>query len=143
MLVTLGACAAGSGQRVVPVRTTSIEASGTIPTDVAAILWRDSGRRPAALADIDPARMVGLDGAALEQLFGEPALIRRDAPAEIWQYRGADCVLDLFLYQDAGGQEAGRPRVLYVEARTGAAEPAPTEGCVGSVLATRRSLQTS
>ncbi|WP_119460480.1 hypothetical protein [Rhodospirillaceae bacterium SYSU D60014] len=140
-LVMLGACATG-GQRVVPVRSAS---SGMISADAAAFLQRGSFLRS---ADIDPARMVGLDGVALERLLGEPALVRRDAPAEIWQYRGADCVLDLFLYREAGGQEAsgqkeGRPRVLYLEARTGAAEPAPTEGCIGSLLTTKRKLQSS
>jgi hypothetical protein len=145
-LVTLGACATG-GQRTVPVRSAS---SGMIPTDAAMFLQRGSHLHP---AEVDPARMVGLDGVALERLLGEPALVRRDAPAEIWQYRGADCVLDLFLYQEANGQEASgpeaggpgadRPRVLYLEARTGAAEPAPTEGCIGSLLTTKRKLQSS
>ena len=34
----------------------------------------------------------------LNKKLGEPALIRRDGDAEIWQYREDSCVLDLFLY---------------------------------------------
>ncbi len=30
--------------------------------------------------------------------FGQPDFTRHEAEAEIWQYRGNSCVLDLFLY---------------------------------------------
>ena len=32
-------------------------------------------------------------------LLGEPDFRRVEPPAEVWQYRGADCVVDLFLYR--------------------------------------------
>ena len=132
--MTLGACATGNGERSMPVG--SAGAGTVIPAD-AATLWRDAGW---GAGGADAGGIVGLDGPALERLLGNPVLVRRDAPAEVWQYRAADCVLDLFLYQET---DAPVPRVLYVEARTGAAEPAPIERCVGSLLAGRRSLQSS
>lgn len=48
--------------------------------------------------DDDPQQLMGLDRDALNEKLGEPALIRRDGDAEVWQYRGDRCVLDLFLY---------------------------------------------
>ena len=35
--------------------------------------------------------------------LGEPDFRRVEPPAEVWQYRGADCVVDLFLYHDGDG----------------------------------------
>lgn len=48
--------------------------------------------------DDDPKQLIGLDRGALNEKLGEPALVRRDGDAEVWQYRGENCVLDLFLY---------------------------------------------
>jgi hypothetical protein len=36
-------------------------------------------------------------------MLGQPDLKRDEPPAEVWQYRAADCVLNLFFYDDAGG----------------------------------------
>jgi hypothetical protein len=46
----------------------------------------------------DPQQLMGLDRDELNERLGEPSLIRRDGDAEVWQYRGDRCVLDLFLY---------------------------------------------
>jgi hypothetical protein len=59
--------------------------------------------QPAALhRPIVPA-LAGLSAAEVVGLFGEPDFRRVEPPAELWQYRGADCVLDLFLYSDPSG----------------------------------------
>ncbi|MGE0119248.1 MAG: hypothetical protein AB7S71_21790 [Dongiaceae bacterium] len=79
------------------------------------------------------AAIVGLDRGAVRKLLGEPGLIRRETPAEVWQYRTAGCVLDVVLYDQASG-----PRVAYTEARTPAAEPAPTDNCLSDVLTTHQ-----
>ena len=57
-----------------------------------------------ATALADPAGLKGLTPAQLRAAFGAPGFTRRDAPAEIWQYRGRDCTLDLFLYDGSAGQ---------------------------------------
>jgi hypothetical protein len=46
----------------------------------------------------DPQQLMGLDRASLNEKLGEPARVRRDGDAEVWQYRADRCVLDLFLY---------------------------------------------
>lgn len=75
-----------------------------------------------------PTSVLGLGPRDLEKLLGAPKLVRRDAPAEIWQYRSEACVLDVFLYQVAAGAE-----VKYAEARTIWAEPAKTDECVNAI----------
>lgn len=56
--------------------------------------------------------LTGMDPAQLIALLGAPDLRRREPPAELWQYRNADCVLDVFLYG-----EGNRYRVLRSETR--------------------------
>lgn len=60
-----------------------------------------------------PERFQGLGSAELVQLLGAPDFRRRDAGAEIWQYRTGACILDLFLYEDGGAFH-----VAYAETRS-------------------------
>ena len=55
-----------------------------------------AGRVP-AVADLP-----GLRPADVLSMLGQPDLKRNEPPAELWQYRAADCVLNLFFYDDAG-----------------------------------------
>jgi hypothetical protein len=60
------------------------------------------GVRP---TDLPASQLTSLDNLSAPELLarlGPPDFTRRDPPAELWQYRGATCVLDLFLYPDAG-----------------------------------------
>lgn len=72
--------------------------------------------------------VLGLQPRELQKMLGLPKLVRRDAPAEIWQYRSEACVLDVFIYRVAAGA-----RVKYAEARTIQAEPAKTDDCVKAI----------
>jgi len=56
--------------------------------------------------------LTGLSAAEAVGWFGEPDFRRTEPPAELWQYRSADCVLDLFLYRDPAGL-----RVVHSETR--------------------------
>jgi hypothetical protein len=46
--------------------------------------------------------LAGLKPADVLSILGQPDLRRNEPPAELWQYRAADCVLNLFFYSDAG-----------------------------------------
>jgi hypothetical protein len=83
----------------------------------------------AAMIDGRSNAFIGLDGQALANAFGQPQMVRKEAPAEVWQYGGADCVVDFYLYD-----EDGRLKVAYVEARDMQADSAATERCVKSLL---------
>ena len=69
---------------------------------------------PAPEIDDDPAQLMGLVGADLADLLGEPGYRREDADAQVWQYRGIDCLLDVYLYRDGDGTPH---RVTYYEFR--------------------------
>ena len=86
--------------------------------------------QPAApILSADPAAFIGLGDADLSRALGKPKQVRRDAPAEIWQYSGADCVVDFYLYDGARGLT-----VAYLEARDQSAAATPTDRCVNSLL---------
>ena len=54
----------------------------------------------------------GLSASELKAALGDPTLLRRDGPAQLWQYAGSGCVLHVFLYEDNGSF-----RVTYSEVR--------------------------
>jgi hypothetical protein len=89
--------------------------------------FEKASTQPAApiLSD-DPNSFIGLGDAELSRTLGQPKLVRKDEPAEIWQYSGADCVVDFYLY--AG--DAGSLAVAYMEARDQTAESTPADRCV-------------
>lgn len=70
---------------------------------------------PPALRDLN-----GLAPAQVAALIGDPDLRRVDPPAEIWQYRSADCVLDLYFY-DSGTSSS----MVYAEAHSRTPERTP------------------
>jgi hypothetical protein len=72
----------------------------------------------------DPAALIGLDGRDIETLLGRPKFVRRDGPAQIWQYGVKTCTLNLFLFSD--GQAL---RVRHFEFRHPGAEMAPNAAC--------------
>lgn len=73
----------------------------------------------------DPFSMKGKTEAAVKAALGVATLLRREPPAQVWQYRGRICVLDLVLYPDES--EGATLRVAHVEIRPveGLAKVAP------------------
>lgn len=76
-----------------------------------------------------PDGLMGLEPESLVRLLGRPGLIRREAPAEIWQYHAHACVFDIFLYQ-----EEETFRVAYFEARDTAGTRQANEDCLARIL---------
>mgnify|MGYP000300744794 CR=1 FL=1 len=95
-------------------------------------------RRPEPPINDDPRQLIGLDRGGVTALLGSPALIRREAPAEIWQYVTADCVFDVVLY--AAGQ---RYAVSYLEARDASAAVQEPRPCLNKLLRARQSTPVS
>ena len=74
-------------------------------TDSSVSATKDGGQLAALPGRLsEPARLKGLTPTQVKAMLGRPGFTRRDAPAEIWQYRGRACTLDLFLYEDDGHQ---------------------------------------
>lgn len=91
-------------------------------------------RPPTRKATLDA--LPGMSGGDLTTLLGAPQFRRRDGQAEIWQYRGIACTLDVFLYSDGNVL-----RVRYVDARgrdeVQAKNPAEARACAGAMIESR------
>jgi len=87
ILAALGACASPDG--ATPGITAGI-------TGVPALAFPQT--RAPEIKDL-----AGLQPADVVSILGAPDLRREEPPAELWQYRAADCVLNLFFYGEAGG----------------------------------------
>jgi len=81
----------------------------------------------------DPAQLLGQSTVQVHDLLGEPRLIRRDGPAEIWQYRASNCILDVFLY-DAGADRT----VRHVDLRGPGTAMPDRRACFARMLTDRR-----
>lgn len=67
-------------------------------------------------------KMAGLTGTQITDMLGKPQFLRQDNTAELWQYRGESCVLQLFLYRANDEWRVrhaeARPRAVAGEALT-------------------------
>jgi hypothetical protein len=88
--------------------------------------------------DDDPDQLMGLNRDGLTAALGAPALIRREAPAEIWQYLAEGCIFDVVLYQ-RGTDYA----VSYLEARDVAAAVQEPRPCLNQLLRARQAAPVS
>ena len=82
------------------------------------------------------AQLVGLQGSDLALLLGPPGLMRRDPPAEVWQYAGPGCVLHVFFYL---GPDAGDYRVVHVESVYRGETRTKSDDCLARILEDARS----
>jgi hypothetical protein len=120
MSLALALLAACSGATPPPAPAAALPA----PVPAAAVAARPAASRT----------LTGLSAGEVVALLGEPDFRRAEPPAELWQYRTADCVLDLFLYGDAAGAH-----VLHSETRDRFLLPAGSGRCAtaGDLLALR------
>jgi len=58
---------------------------------------------PAAVSAPVLRALTGLRPVDIAALLGNPDLRRDEPPAELWQYRAANCILNLFFYRQADG----------------------------------------
>lgn len=82
-----------------------------------------------AKIDDDPNRLFGLDGHRVAELLGPASFVRRDGPAEVWQYRAEACVLDVYLYK-----ESGALAVAHVDLRQRRTATLPARRCFRAML---------
>lgn len=135
VLVALGACQAPKPAVVPPVSESPAvpeAAPNAAPESAQSDPATAALPPPEPIINDDPRQLLGLGPGALRAILGKPELVRREAPAEIWQYRNENCVFDVFLYDDAGRRE-----VTYIEARDGAAQKIEPRACLNELLRTR------
>lgn len=61
-----------------------------------------------------PLKLIGLSRGEAESLLGPPAAEAERSPAKVWQYRAADCTVDVYFYLDVARNEF---YALHYEAR--------------------------
>jgi len=88
------------------------------------------GRKPPRF---NPEEFVGYKPDGLLPILGAPDFVRRDGPAQIWQYREKNCVFDVFLYR-----EGDSARVNHVELRERGATNEPAEACFARMRTLRK-----
>ncbi len=126
MVVLMAACETAGGDPAAQ------DTESATQPDSAAATAEQAALPPEPEIDDDPDRLFGLEPGAVIALLGQPELIRRESPAQVWQYRGDDCVFDIILYQ-----EAERTRVTYVEARDGKGGRSEPRLCLNQLLRAR------
>lgn len=88
----------------------------------------DPPARRAKIND-DPQQLLRLDGHRVAELLGPASFVRRDGPAEVWQYRAKVCVLDVYLYKEPSGLT-----VAHVDLRQRRNAPQPARRCFHDML---------
>lgn len=73
--------------------------------------------------------LVGLASRDIEVLFGRPRFVRRDGPAQIWQYGTDACTMNLFFYRDGAAY-----KVRHVEMRDRSADLTSAGSCNGAAV---------
>lgn len=53
---------------------------------------------------LEPEVLIGKTPSEIETAFGQPHLLRKDAPAEVWQYLADGCALNLFFFPTGSEQ---------------------------------------
>ena len=72
----------------------TVDATATEPAEARQVA------RTEPTIDDNPDKLVGLSPSRIAEQLGSPAFVRRDGPAEVWQYAAEACILDVFLYRD-------------------------------------------
>ena len=93
--------------------------------------------QPPTVAELtaNPARFEGMTGSDVLGLMGAPSYRRTEPPAQVWQFYGGACVLDLFLYQQSDDLA-----VAHAELRSRNAGQNPNSDCMRQVLADRHKV---
>ncbi|MBX3517756.1 MAG: hypothetical protein KF815_12530 [Rhodospirillales bacterium] len=119
-------CLSGCASDLDPLTPAADDTTAPAPGQTAAV----EGGLGAAQAAKGKGPLKGMETAKVEETLGPPSFRRSDGPSEWLQYRSASCVLDIFLYREAGEETA---RVAHIEARTSRLDPMPEATCLQSL----------
>lgn len=72
--------------------------------------------------------LIDQDAESVRARYGQPRLLRRESPAQVWQYADDTCVLLVVLYEPKDGK--GSPRVKYAQGRMLPGREADAASCL-------------
>ncbi len=75
-----------------------------------------------------PSDIAGKTPTTVRALLGAPTLTRREPPAEVWQYAGGACVIDIVFYPPG---QAGGLRASHLDSRDLDGAAMPPVDCLG------------
>ena len=78
----------------------------------------------------NPKSFLNRNGTEIAGILGEPGFVRRDPPAELWQYRTPACTLDLFFYDEGGADY----RLAYLDFRGVAGDQSSRDDCLREII---------
>ena len=108
-LLTLSACAPSLPRQ--PDAAFLPDAPNPVAAPVASEPEPTPAPMPAAARLLVLDQIAGMRSEDLAAVLGPPDFRRSEPPAELWQYRSADCVLDIFLYRDGGDYRVAQSAV--------------------------------
>lgn len=106
-LLALTACSGQPGGGDAP--STALDAGPAAGATAHAVPSSSAPERAAPALRADD--LYGMQPLAVSGLLGSPTLLRREPPAEIWQYAGLGCTMHIFIYRDPDGAQ----HVVHVE----------------------------
>jgi hypothetical protein len=131
----LGACAAPSQPK--PMSVGAIQPANYTPPEDSTVVpvtpEPSTVTPPASELSRGLDRFEGQSASDLIASLGDPNFRRRESPAEVWQYYGPGCILDLFLYDDAPGASKGAGKVEHAELRGRPGQPVEA-ACLGKLI---------
>lgn len=90
-----------------------------------------TGQSASLRPSVSAQELLGRDSVGVIGALGEPKRVRKEAAAQVWQYDGGSCVLDLFLYPEG---TSTTHRVVHLEARdSGNGKAVDTGQCLARV----------
>ncbi|CCQ72228.1 hypothetical protein [Magnetospira sp. QH-2] len=119
----------GTSQSAPPAPSATAKPSSP-PTQAASLPAKPRpAPKPKPRPVVPPSELLKATAAQARSRLGPPDFVRHDPPAELWQYRGESCVLDLFLYKE------GKTAVVrHVETRPRDGIVLTPAGCYGTLL---------
>lgn len=127
LTTVLVACAGTPQQQSAPA-TAPEPAAETAAPAVVAVVEVPPAPEPAPVPDLKD--FMNQTGIEIAGLLGDPGFVRRDPPAELWQYRASECTLDLFLYDDGYGDY----RLTHFDFRGATFTDAARDDCLRDIL---------
>ncbi len=79
----------------------------------------------------DPDALLGLEPREIQILLGPVSLKRWEGDAQVMQFKGDQCVMDIYFYESAPGAAF---QATYLSARTTGGASADTRSCLSSLL---------
>ncbi len=124
-LLLLAGCAAAPEQPL-PIAAPAMEQPDPDPVvEVVAESQPEAAPRP------NPDDLLGLEPKGIQDLLGPVSLKRWEGTAQVMQFKGGQCVMDIYFYEN---QPGGAFEAAYLSARTLSGADVDTASCLTSLL---------